>query len=166
VKLGQAAVMTLDYLPGKTFHGRVNYIYPYLEGKTRTAKVRLVFDNPGLGLKPEMFAQVELKSPLHVSAVAVPSEAVINTGQKQHVFLALGKGQFKAQEVKLGLEAQDGWWQVLSGLKGGEEVVTSGQFLLDSESRFREAAAMFLKESKEAETAKPEPTPMPPGHQR
>jgi RND family efflux transporter MFP subunit len=165
VKLGQHAVMTLDYLPGKTFHGRVDYIYPYLEGKTRTAKVRLIFANPGLQLKPEMFAQVELKSPLHVSAVAVPSEAVINTGQKQHVFLALGKGQFKAQEVKLGLEAQDGWWQVLSGLKGGEEVVMSGQFLLDSESRFREAAALFLKESSEAGGAKPEKAPMPAGHQ-
>jgi membrane fusion protein, copper/silver efflux system len=160
VKLGQTAVMTLDYLPGKTFQGRVNYIYPYLEGKTRTAKVRLIFDNPSLELKPEMFAQVILKSPLRVAAVAVPSEAVINTGQQQHVFLALGKGQFKPQEVKLGLEAQDGWWQVLSGLKGGEEVVTSGQFLLDSESRFREAAAMFLKET---EAPKPGPAPMPAG---
>lgn len=166
VKLGQHAVMTLDYLPGKTFHGRVDYIYPYLEGKTRTAKVRLIFDNPGMALKPEMFVQVELKSPLKVAAVSVPSEAVINTGQKQHVFLALGQGQFKPQEVKLGLEAQDGWWQVLSGLKGGEMVVTSGQFLLDSESRFREAAAMFLKEAGEAGAAKPEKAPMPPGHQQ
>ncbi len=149
LKLGQEAVMTLNYLPGETFKGRVEYIYPYLDGKTRTARVRLIFANPGLKLKPEMFAQVEIQSPLPEATVAVPTEAVIDTGSKQHVFVALGQGRFAPREVKLGLEAAGGWRQVLSGLSGGEDVVTSAQFLLDSESRFREAAAMFLKGSGE-----------------
>ena len=111
----------------------------------------LKFPNPGLKLKPEMFAQAEIIAPLGGMAVAVPSEAVMNTGQKQHVFLALGQGRFEPREVKIGLDNGQGLLQILSGLKGGEEVVTSAQFLLDSESRFREAIANMLQ------PAKPEP---------
>ncbi|MEJ2091792.1 MAG: efflux RND transporter periplasmic adaptor subunit [Syntrophobacterales bacterium] len=145
VKVGQKAVMTLTYLPGKTYVGEIEYLYPYLKGKTRTAKIRLKFPNPRLELKPEMFAQVMIKSPLTLPVVTVPSEAVIDTGVKQHVFLALGKGRFAPREVKLGVWGEGGLREVISGLKGGEEVVTSAQFLLDSESLFKEAAALLLK---------------------
>jgi Cu(I)/Ag(I) efflux system membrane fusion protein/cobalt-zinc-cadmium efflux system membrane fusion protein len=139
VKVGQKAVMTLQYLPGETFTGSIGYIYPYLNDITRTAKVRLKFPNPGIKLKPEMYAQVEIKSALPHPVVAVPPEAVLDSGEKHLVFIALGKGQFEPREIKVGLEGEGEWREVLEGLKGGEEVVTSAQFLLDSESRIREA---------------------------
>jgi Cu(I)/Ag(I) efflux system membrane fusion protein len=170
VRVGQKAVMTLTYLPGRTFVGEIEYLYPYLEGKTRTAKIRLKFPNPRLELKPKMFAQVEIKSPLTLPVVTVPAEAVIDTGVKQHVFLALGKGRFAPREVKLGVWGGGGLREVLSGLKGGEEVVTSAQFLLDSESLFKEAAALLLKPGeakKGGAPAAPPPShkglPQPPG---
>jgi membrane fusion protein, copper/silver efflux system len=159
VKVGQKAEMTLTYLPGKTYVGEIEYIYPYLKGKTRTAKIRLKFPNPRLELKPEMFAQVQIKSPLTLPVVTVPAEAVIDTGEKQHVFLALGKGRFAPREIKLGVWGGGGLREVLFGLKGGEEVVTSAQFLLDSESLFREAAAKLLKPG---EAEKPSAPAAPP----
>jgi Cu(I)/Ag(I) efflux system membrane fusion protein/cobalt-zinc-cadmium efflux system membrane fusion protein len=169
IKVGQPVFMTLQYLPGETFPGTIDYLYPYLKGETRTAKVRLRFPNPKLKLKPEMFAQVKIESPVTKEAVVVPTEAVLDTGVKQHVFIALGGGRFEPREVKLGVEGNDGLREVLSGLQGGEEVVTSAQFLLDSESRFREAIQMMLapqpQEGKPgaAPPAAPAP-PMPPGH--
>ena len=162
IRVGQHALVTLSYLPGQKFHGSVEYIYPYLKGATRTAKIRIKIPNPNLKLKPEMFAQVEIVAPLGGTAVAVPSEAVMNTGEKQHVFLALGQGQFEPREVKIGLDTGEGWIQVFSGLKGGEEVVTSAQFLLDSESRFREAISNMLKPAAPAPGAAPAPAPAAP----
>ena len=145
IKVGQPVEMSLDYLPGETFPGTIDYIYPYLKETTRTAKVRLRFPNPKLKLKPEMFAQVRIKSPVTKQAVVVPTEAVMDTGLKQHVFIALGGGKFEPREVKLGVYGDgNNVREVLSGLQGGEEVVTSAQFLLDSESRFREAVAQML----------------------
>ena len=144
IKVGQPVIMTLDYLPGETFPGKIDYIYPYLKEATRTAKVRLRFLNPGLKLKPEMFAQVKIESPVSHNAVVVPADAVIDTGLKQHVFIALGQGRFEPREVKLGVLGNDGLREVLAGLKGGEDVVTSAQFMLDSESRFREAVQMMM----------------------
>ena len=144
VKLGEKAVMTLEYLPGETFTGRIEYVYPYVNDATRTAKVRLKFPNPGLRLKPEMFAQVEIKSALPHPVVAVPPEAILDSGEKQLVFIALGQGRFEPREIKVGAEGEGEWRQVLSGLKGGEEVVISAQFLLDSESRIREAVTKML----------------------
>jgi Cu(I)/Ag(I) efflux system membrane fusion protein/cobalt-zinc-cadmium efflux system membrane fusion protein len=178
IKVGQPVTMSLDYLPGETFPGKIDYIYPYLKEATRTAKVRLRFSNPGLKLKPEMFAQVRIESPVAHQAVVVPADAVIDTGIKQHVFIALGGGRFEPREVKLGVLGNDGVREVLSGLKGGEDVVTSAQFMLDSESRFREAVQMMLPgqepagkpgampEMKPGEKppAVPAPPPMPPGH--
>jgi RND family efflux transporter MFP subunit len=170
VKVGQQAHMTLTYLPGETFHGQVQYIYPFLKEATRTARVRLVFPNKGLRLKPDMFAQVDIVSPAKEPAVVIPGEAVLDTGEKQHVFLALGQGRFEPRQVKVGVRGDDGQVQVLSGLKGGEEVVTSAQFLLDSESRFREAIAQMLKggeaqEGKKEAAPAPAPAPAhPPGH--
>ena len=145
VKVGQHAEMTLAYIPGETLHGKVQYIYPYLSGTTRTARVRLSLPNPGIRLKPEMYGQVVIQAPLSRPVVAVPAEAVLDSGEKQMVFLALGKGQFEPRAVKVGMEGADGWREVLEGLKGGEDIVTSAQFLLDSESRTREAIAKMLK---------------------
>ena len=162
VKVGQQATMTLTYLPRETFHGKVQYIYPFLKEATRTARVRLAFPNPGLKLKPDMYAQVEIVSPLKETTVVIPAEAVMDTGEKQHVFLALGQGRFEPREIKVGVRGSDGLVQVLSGLKGEEEVVTSAQFLLDSESRFREAIAQMLKGG-EAKEEKKEAVPAP-GH--
>jgi len=153
----------LTSLPDETFEGRVNYIYPYLSGPTRTARVRLTFPNPKLRLKPDMFAQVEIQVPATGVAPVLPVEAILDTGEKQHVFIALGQGRFEPREVKLGLYGEDGQRQVLSGLQGGEEVVTSAQFLFDSESRFREARALMLKAG-EPEKGDQAPAPMP-GHQ-
>lgn len=164
VAVGQQAVMTLSYLPGETFKGAIEYIYPYLRGKTRTARVRMKFPNPGYKLKPDMFAQVEIKSPLKPEVVVVPNEAVMDTGERQHVFIALGQGRFEPREVKLGVHGQDGLLQVLSGLKGGEEIVTSAHFLLDSESRFREAAAKFLGAQEPGKEGAPAPKPPHAGH--
>jgi RND family efflux transporter MFP subunit len=144
IKVGQMVTMTLDYLPGETFQGKIDYLYPYLKETTRTARVRLRFPNPGLKLKPEMFAQVKIESPVVHNAVVVPSDAILNTGLKQHVFIALGQGRFVPREVKLGVLGNDGLREVLAGLKGGEEVVTSAQFMLDSESRFRQAVQMMM----------------------
>jgi len=144
IKVGQPVTMTLDYLPGETFPGKIDYIYPYLKEATRTAMIRLRFPNPGLKLKPEMFAQVKIDSPVTHNAVVVPADAVIDTGLKQNVFIALGGGRFEPREVKLGVRGNDGMQEVLAGLKGGEDVVTSAQFMLDSESRFREAVQMMM----------------------
>jgi RND family efflux transporter MFP subunit len=155
IKKGMPVEMSLDYLPGETFAGKIDYIYPYLKEQTRTARVRLRFSNPHLKLKPEMFAKVKIKSPLTRAVVAVPAEAVLDTGLKQHVFIALGGGKFEPREVKLGVYGNGNQYrEVLSGLKGGEEVVTSAQFMLDSESRFREAAQMMLSPAETSEKGK------------
>jgi Cu(I)/Ag(I) efflux system membrane fusion protein/cobalt-zinc-cadmium efflux system membrane fusion protein len=174
IKVGQKVEMSLDYMPGENFAGRIDYIYPYLKEATRTVKVRLKFPNPQLKLKPEMFSQVKIKSPITKEAVVVPTEAVMDTGLKQHVFIALGGGKFEPREVKLGVYGNDNnYREVLSGLRGGEDIVTSAQFLLDSESRFREAIQMMLapqtpekgKEGAPAAPAAPVPAaPQPPGH--
>jgi RND family efflux transporter MFP subunit len=145
IKVGQKVEMHLAYMPGETFAGRIDYIYPFLKEASRTVRVRLRFPNPQLKLKPEMFSQVQIKSPLNREVVVVPTEAVLDTGLKQHVFIALGGGKFEPREVKLGVYGDgNNYREVLSGLKGGEEIVTSAQFLLDSESRFREAVQMML----------------------
>jgi Cu(I)/Ag(I) efflux system membrane fusion protein/cobalt-zinc-cadmium efflux system membrane fusion protein len=162
VRVGQKAVMTLQYLPGETFTGTIEYIYPYLNDITRTARVRMRFPNPGIKLKPEMYAQVEIKSALPHPVVAVPPEAVLDSGEKHLVFIALGNGQFEPREIKVGVEGQGEWRQVLEGLKGGEEVVISAQFLLDSESRIREAVRkMTLMPATGAEPEKAKPPAKP-----
>ncbi len=166
IKVGQKVEMSLDYLPGETFVGKIDYIYPYLMEKTRTAKVRLRFANRQLKLKPDMFAQVKIKSPVTKEVVAVPAEAVLDTGLKQHVFIALGGGKFEPREVKLGVYGNGNQYrEVLSGLKGGEDVVTSAQFLLDSESRFREAVQMMLPPpgTEKGQEAAPQAMPGMPG---
>lgn len=142
---GQKAEMTLSYIPGQTFEGSVVYIYPYLDTKTREAQVRLEFDNPTGLLKPGMFANVELQSRLAAEATLAPRSAVIDTGRRQVAFVSLGEGKFEPRDVETGVTTDEGMIQILSGLKPGEMVVTSGQFLLDSEANMREALAKMLK---------------------
>jgi RND family efflux transporter MFP subunit len=139
IQLGQEATMSLSYLPDRHFRGRVTYIYPSVDEKTRTAKVRMEFHNPGYFLKPGMFATVELMADIAPSALLVPDSAVLRSGQKNTVFVALPGGRFEPRTVTLGMTAENDRLQVLSGLRAGERVVTSGQFMLDSESQLREA---------------------------
>jgi len=145
VKKGMAAEMDLSYIPGKRFKGRVLFIYPYLDTKTRTAKLRLEFPNPGYKLKPGMYANIYLKSVIARKGLVIPQEAVIDSGVRQVVFVALGKGKFQPRDVKIGLEVGNESYQVLDGLKEGDEIVLSAQFLLDSESRLREAIQKMLE---------------------
>lgn len=144
VKVGMPARMELSYLPGKSFTGKVIFAYPFLTPKTRTARLRLEFDNSDFQLKPDMYANVFLKSSIADNAVVVPQQAVIDSGVRKLVFVAKGKGRFEPREVTIGAEGEDGTFQVLEGLNGGEEIVISAQFMLDSESRLREAVQKML----------------------
>jgi len=141
IKRGQKAELELDQMEGKTFEGKVDFIYPYLDRKSRANNIRLVFSNPSLGLKPDMFATVRIYAQVATDSQAIPSEAVIYSGIREIVFVIRGDGKFEPREVKTGAESDDGFVQVVSGLFDGEQVVVSGQFLLDSESRTREAIA-------------------------
>ncbi|VAX02661.1 Probable Co/Zn/Cd efflux system membrane fusion protein [hydrothermal vent metagenome] len=143
VKQGDKADMRVRAVPGRTFRGTVTYIYPYMERKTRTARVRLEFDNPDLLLKPEMFANIILRSGRVVDAVVVPSEAVVRSGERDLLFVVRAPGKFEPRPVILGL-ASEGRVQIIEGVAPGEEVVTSAQFLIDSESKLREATAKML----------------------
>lgn len=145
VKVGDRVEMQLAGIPGKTFNGHLTYIYPYAEAKTRTIKVRLVFDNPGLLLKPEMFAEVTIYADKQENAVVIPAEAVIRSGARNQVFIVRALGKFEPRLVTLGLSS-NGKVTVLNGVKAGEEVVTSAQFLIDSESKLREATAKMLND--------------------
>lgn len=142
VHIGQTAQMELSYFPGRTYRGKVTYIYPTLDPKTRTIKVRLEFPNPGYKLKPDMYADVQL-SVNYGTQTLVPSEAVLNSGTRQVVFLAKGDGYFEPQEIKIGAQF-DGQTVVLAGLKPGEKIVASGNFLIDSESRLGAAMQQMM----------------------
>lgn len=137
VHLGQQASVQLVSLPGETFTGKAIYIYPSLNPETRTAKVRFEFPNPHGRLKPEMYANVEIKVRLGQRLV-VPEGAVIDTGVRQMVIIDKGSGYFEPREVKVGTKV-DNDYEVIKGLKAGERVVTSANFLIDSESKFKEA---------------------------
>lgn len=135
VKVGQSAEMQLSYYPGKTWNGRVTFIYPTVDPITRTVKVRLEFPNPDFQLKPQMFADVDLEVN-YGNQIVVPQEAVLDSGKEQRVFIAKGDGHFEPREITIGARLE-GKVVVLSGLKAGETVVTSGNFLIDSESRLK-----------------------------
>jgi RND family efflux transporter MFP subunit len=138
VKLGQEAEMSLSYFPGKKFKGKVTFIDPILDSKSRTLKVRMEFPNPDSELKPEMFANIILKSEVARKELTIPEEAVIYSGDKTTVMVLSSSGTFDSRELNLGVKSQ-GYVQVLQGLKEGEKVVTSSVFLIDSESRLSEA---------------------------
>jgi Cu(I)/Ag(I) efflux system membrane fusion protein/cobalt-zinc-cadmium efflux system membrane fusion protein len=139
VKLGQPAIVEIPYAVDKALNGKVNFIYPTVNPETRTVQVRIAFANPGFELKPEMFVNVRLQAETTRGVLAIPTDAILNSGTGQHVFVALGEGKFEPRTVKTGLQGEDGKVQVLSGVAEGEQVVTSAQFMLDSESKLREA---------------------------
>jgi len=147
VRLGQRVDMTLPAYPGKVFHGKVSFIYPFLEPKTRTIRVRVEFDNPDFKLKPDMYADMTLRAVVSRRAVAVPKEAVLLSGKRSLVILSIGGGKFKPQDVVLGAETED-YYEVRSGLKPGDVAVTSAQFLIDSESSLKEAISKMLEVKK------------------
>ena len=144
IQVGDPVEMKLAAIPGKVFSGRVGYIYPYAEAKTRTIKVRLEFDNPDMLLKPDMFADVTIHAQRNVDAIVIPAEAVVRSGEREQVFVVRAPGKFEPRDVRLGVSAK-GLVQVLEGVSAGEEVVTSSQFLIDSESKLREATAKMLE---------------------
>jgi multidrug efflux pump subunit AcrA (membrane-fusion protein) len=145
LKLGQEATVTLSYLPDREFRGRVTYIYPNVDEKTRTARVRMEFHNPGYFLKPGMFATVQVSSELEASVLLAPDMAILRSGEKNTVFVALEEGKFEPRTIVLGPQADNDMYQIISGLKEGERIVTSGQFMLDSESQLREAIQKMLE---------------------
>jgi|TARA_R110002110_G_C13470277_1_gene720498 Cu(I)/Ag(I) efflux system membrane fusion protein len=150
VKVGDEVDMTLTSVPGKTFKGKVVYIYPYAEAKTRTTKVRIVFENKDNILRPNMFADVAVKAQSMNNVIVIPSEAVVRSGKKEQVFIVREPGKYEPRVVKLGIES-NGEVAVLSGLQPGEEIVTSAQFLVDSESKLREAAAKMMESKQTSE---------------
>ena len=144
IKTGQDTEMTLSYIPGKTYTGSISYIYPYLEGSTRTAKVRLEFDNSSGELKPDMYADVRINTAPSEPVLAVPKEAVIHAGDRDVIIIDKGRGYFEPRNIVTGMDADD-YYELLKGAKEGELVVTSAQFLIDSESQLNEALSKMLK---------------------
>jgi len=138
VEPGQKATVELDYLPGRSMEGTVDYVYPELDPKTRTLKVRLRFDNEGETLRPNMFARVVIQGAPITDIVHIPREAVIRGGSSSRVVVALGDGRFESRRVRIGIESGDRV-AIRSGLKEGEHIVTSAQFLIDSESNIDSA---------------------------
>ena len=144
VTLNAPATMELSFQQGRTWDGKVSYIYPTLNPKTRTLTVRLEFPNPGIRLKPGMFATIRIETRRLENVLLLPKEAILHTGQRQIVFVSTGGGTFEPREVVTGVSGDNHDIEVLSGLKEGDPVVLSGQFLLDSESQLREAVEKFL----------------------
>lgn len=142
VRPGDAATVTVDAYPGRSFHGRVDFILPEVDMNTRTARVRLVFANGGLALKPGMFVNVSLKNSIG-RALTVPASAIFHSGNRNLVFINKGEGNFEPREVSLGQRAGDDY-VVLKGVKSGESLVTSANFLIDSESQLQAAAGAFV----------------------
>lgn len=140
VSVGDEAEMRVTAVPGTTLRGQLTYIYPYAESKTRTIKARLEFDNKDLLLKPDMFADVTIHASPRENVIVVPSEAIIRSGLREQVFVVREPGKFEPRVVELGVTS-GGSTEIRSGVAAGEEVVVSAQFLIDSESKLREAAA-------------------------
>ncbi|HQU17091.1 MAG: efflux transporter periplasmic adaptor subunit [Chromatiales bacterium 21-64-14] len=144
VQVGDPAKLTLAALPGVTLKGRITYLYPYADNPTRTVRARMEFENPDLALRPDLYADVRIHASRQVDAVVIPSAAVLNTGTRKLVFVQRAPGRFEPRDVVTGVSS-DGRVQILKGIAAGETVVTSGQFLIDSESNLREAAANLMK---------------------
>lgn len=136
VRVEQPAEVKLSYVPGKVWDGSVEYIYPSLDPKTRTVKVRLRFDNPDEGLKPNMYANVRIFGGPRENIIVIPLEGLIRTGRDARVIVDLGDGRFEAREVTAGIESGD-YVEIIQGVEEGDAIVVSGQFLIDSEASMR-----------------------------
>lgn len=139
---GDAAEVTVDAYPGKLFKGRVDLILPQVDPNTRTVRVRLVFPNPGLRLKPGMYVNIALKSPIG-RVLTIPASAVFHSGTRNLVFIDKGQGNLQPREIELGPRADDDY-VVLKGVKPGDSIVTSANFLIDSEAQLQAAAGAFV----------------------
>ena len=146
VKIGQMARIGLSYFPGREFSARVDYVYPSLAGDTRTAKARFTIPNPGGELKPQMFTSVEIKINLG-SRLAVPTAAVIDTGARQIVYVDKGEGNFEPREVETGSRSEE-LVEIIRGLKAGEKVAASANFLIDSEAQLKGVAPLPMRRKK------------------
>lgn len=144
VKQGQPVTVHSTYGSGQTFSGKVDLLLPRVEEQTRTVTARLVLENPDGFLRPDMFVDVRFAAQVADSAVLVPDIAVLRSGDRNSVFVALEGGSFEPRSVALGVRSEGNFYEVLEGLGAGERVVTSGQFLLDSESQIREAIQKML----------------------
>lgn len=138
IRKGQEVLIRVSYEPGRSFHGRVDYVYPYLDPATRTIRVRIVAPNPGLTLRPEMYASVTFRVEEAQPELVVPNEAILDTGERLIAFVRRDEGTFEPRELRAGLRTRE-FTIVLEGLEEGEDVVTSGNFLIDSESRLKAA---------------------------
>ena len=155
VKLGQPAEIRLSYLPGEIWEGRVEYIYPSLDPKTRTLKVRLRFDNPGEKLKPNMYAHIKIFGGAKENTIVIPLEALIRTGREERVILARGEGRFEARVVTAGIESGQ-WVEIKEGIEAGDQVVVSGQFLLDSEASMKASVTRMTPMEDSADAGEPD----------
>jgi Cu(I)/Ag(I) efflux system membrane fusion protein len=160
VRVGQPAKITLDYLPGHAYDAKVSYVYPYLESGARTGRVRIALANQGLELRPGMYASVELAADVG-SRLQVPASAIVYTGPRRLVFVDLGEGRFRPQEVHIGTEA-DGMFEVLDGLKAGDQVATSGVFLIAAEARISTAAKYWDNQTDRADAGEDAKMASPP----
>lgn len=151
VHVGDTVKMEVSGIPGRTFTGKVSFIYPYFEAKTRTVKVRLEFDNQDMSLKPDMYANVDILAGKQINAITVPSEAIVRSGTEDEVFVERSPGKYEPRKVTVGV-VSDGKTQIVSGLEAGETVVTSSQFLIDSESKLKEATAKMLEKNRSVTT--------------
>ena len=136
VEVGQDAEVRLSYIPGKVWRGVVEYIYPSLDAKTRTLKARLRFDNPDEQLKPNMYANIKIYGGAKKETIVIPLEGLIRTGREERVIISLGDGEFEARKVIAGIESGD-YVEIIDGVSESENIVTSGQFLIDSEASMR-----------------------------
>ncbi len=135
LKVGEPATIQLSYFPGRQFSSKIDYIYPTLTGETRTAKARFVIPNPGMQLKPQMFTNVELQINLG-QKLAVPEDAVIDTGLRQIAYVDKGDGNFEPREVRVGVRAEK-MVEITAGLKAGDKVAAAANFLIDSEAKLK-----------------------------
>ena len=145
VKVGQSAEVSLAFLPGRTWEGKVEYIYPSLDPIPRTLKARLRFPNADEALKPNMYANVKIYGSPKNNIIVIPIEALIRTGREERVIIALGEGRFESRQVRAGIESGE-WVEILEGVKHGENLVVSGQFLIDSEASLK-ASMMRMTET-------------------
>jgi RND family efflux transporter MFP subunit len=144
---------SVEGAPGRTFEGEVIFVGPQIDPQTRTATVRVTLPNMELALRPGMYATAHIQAPVAADALLVPREAVIDTGKRQVAFVAAGPGRFEPRDVRLGADGDDGLVQVLGGLNERDAVVTSGQFLLDAESRLQDALRKFIAQRSSTATA-------------
>lgn len=145
VSIGQQVEMTLSYAPEKIYTGKISYIFPYLQEKTRDVIIRIAFENKHGELKPDMFARIKINTGLHREGISIPSEAVIYSGERKIVFVTKGDGKFTPRKIQTGIYLDNGRVEILSGLAQDDRVVISGQFLLDSESKLREAIQKMME---------------------